>query len=201
MLESLGHLHPIVIHFPLALLISGGLFSLGSRLIRPEGLRHAFQVAGAWNFRIGALFILPALITGWAAFQTVAHDAPSHAAMTLHRNWALATGAAFLGMGVIAWRSRVGSWPTGRLTWAALFIGLALLGVTGYLGGILVYRHGLGVQALPVAEGDGHSHGSVGHSHGEALGNQKEPKAPVPNDSAVKSPPEPHHHDGTPHQH
>lgn len=199
MLESLGHLHPIVIHFPLALLISGGLFSLGSRLIRPEGLRHAFQVAGAWNFRIGALFILPALITGWAAFQTVAHDAPSHAAMTLHRNWALATGAAFLGLAVLSWRGRGKAWPTGGLAWATLFLGLALLGVTGYLGGTLVYRHGLGVQSLPAREGEAHGH--EGHPHEGTLENRQAPKAPAPDDSTIKPPPEPHHHDATPHKH
>lgn len=201
MLEAFGHLHPIAIHFPLALLISGGLFSLGSRLTTHEGVRHAFQATGAWNFRIGAVFLLPALLTGWAAYQTVAHDAPSHAAMTLHRNWALATGTVFLGVAVLDWRGQGAAWPKGGLAWTALFLGLALLGVTGYLGGNLVYRHGLGVQSLPVAEGEGHSHGSEGHNHGAAPENRKEPKAPMPDDSAIKPPPQPHHHDGTPHQH
>ena len=199
MLAAIGHLHPIVIHFPLALLLSGGLFSLASRLIRHEETRNAFQVAGAWNFRIGALFLLPALLTGWAAYQTVAHDTPSHAAMTLHRNWALATGVVFLGVAV--WRDRGKDWPSGWLTWIALILGLVLLGVTGYLGGNLVYRYGLGVQSLPAPEGKAHPHGSEGHGHGEAEHDRQEPKAPLPDDSAAKTPPKPHPHDGTPHKH
>ncbi len=199
MLESIGHLHPIVIHFPLALLLSGGLFSLASRLIRHEETRNAFQVAGAWNFRIGALFLLPALLTGWAAYQTVAHDTPSHAAMTLHRNWALATGVVVFGVAV--WRGRGKDWPSGWSTWIGLILGLVLLGVTGYLGGTLVYRHGLGVQSLPAPEGKAHSHGSDGHGHGEAEHDRQEPKAPLPDDSAVKAPPKPQPHDGTPHKH
>jgi len=199
MLEAIGHLHPIVIHFPLALLLSGGLFSLASRLIRHEETRNAFQVAGAWNFRIGVLSLLPALLTGWAAYQTVAHDAPSHAAMTLHRNWALATGVVFLG--VAAWRDRGKDWPSGWLTWIGLVLGLVLLGVTGYLGGNLVYRHGLGVQSLPASEGKAHSHDSEGHGHGDAEHDRQEPKAPLPDDPAGKTPPKPHPHDGTPHKH
>ena len=200
MLEAIGRLHPLFIHFPLALLISGGLFSLGSRLIRHEATRNAFQVAGTWNFRLGVLSLLPALLTGWAAYQTVAHDAPSHAAMTLHRNWALATGALFLGLAALAWRERGKGWPSGWLVWSALITSLALLGITGLLGGNLVYRHGLGVQSLPVSEGDGHAHGSEGHPHGAGQ-DRKESQPAVPGETPAKTAPKPHPHDGTPHQH
>jgi len=119
--------------------------------------------------------------------------------MTLHRNWALATGVLFFG--VAAWRGWGKAWPSGWLTWIALIPGLVLLGVTGYLGGNLVYRHGLGVQSLPAPEEKGHSHGSEGHGHGEAEHDRQEPKAPLPDDSAAKAPPKPHPHDGTPHKH
>ena len=56
-----------------------------------------------------------------------------------------------------AWRHR--RVPEPGLGFAALLvIGLGLLGVTGWHGGELVYRHGLGVMSLPVAEGEGHDH-------------------------------------------
>lgn len=201
MLESIGHLHPIAIHFPLALLIAGFLFSLFGHLSRKEWIRVTFQAVGFWNFNIGIVSILPALLTGWAAYHTVAHDAPSHAAMTLHRNWALATSVLFFGLVLLAWRNRKNPWPSGKLAWSAVFIGLVLLCIAGFLGGRLVYRHGLGVQSLPAAEGEGHLHGSEGHSHGDAPENRKEPKAPMPDGSTIKPPLEPHHHDATPHKH
>lgn len=200
MLETIGHLHPVFIHFPLALLLSGGLFTIGSRLIRRESIRNAFQIVGAWNFRLGALALVPALLTGWAAYQTVAHDAPSHAAMTIHRNWALATGAVFLGLVLLAWRGRDKGWPGGWLSGFLLLAGLALLGITGFLGGNLVYRHGLGVQALPISESDGHAHGREGHPHGE--GQERTDAKPLPpSEMPAKTAPKPHPHDGTPHKH
>jgi len=200
MLEALGHLHPILIHFPLALLISGGLFSLGSRLARQEGIRNAFQVAGAWNFRLGVLSLLPALLTGWAGYQTVAHDAPSHAAMTLHRNWALATGVVFLGLAFLAWRERAKGWPGGWLSGSFLLAGLALLGITGFLGGNLVFRHGLGVQSLPASEGEGHAHGNEDHPHVKVQ-ERMDATPPAPSETPAKTAPKPHSHDGTPHKH
>lgn len=200
MLEAFGHFHPVFIHFPLGLLLAGGLFSLGSRLVRHEGTRNAFQAAGTWNFRLGTLALVPALLTGWAAYQTVAHDAPSHAAMTLHRNWALATGTVFLGLAALAWRERGKGWPSGWLVGSVLLTGLALLGITGFLGGNLVYRFGLGVQSLPASEGDGPAHGSEGHPHGEGP-DGKDSKPPVPDETPTNTTPKPHPHDGTPHKH
>lgn len=201
MLEALGHLHPIAIHFPLALLLSGGVFSLGSCLVRREELRVALQAAGIWNFRLGALALIPALLTGWAAYQTVAHDAPSHAAMTLHRNLALATGTVFLGLASLAWRGRGKGWPTGWLVGAVLLAGLVLLGTTGFLGGNLVYRYGLGVQSLPAQEeGDGHSHGDPAHPSPRP---EDKPTARSEAKDAAPTPSSPrtHPHDGTPHKH
>jgi len=199
MLELIGSLHPVFIHFPLALLLAGGLFFLGASSIKPGTTANALRTTGSWNFCLGFGSLIPALITGWAAFQTVTHDTPSHVVMTLHRNWAIAAGAAFLWVTVYAWRNRDSAWPKGGLAWIALFLGLALLGVTGYLGGTLVYRHGLGVQSLPAREGEAHGH--EGNSHGDALEHRKETKAPAPDDSTTKPPLKPHHHDATPHKH
>lgn len=134
MLEAVGRLHPIAIHFPLALLISGGMLSFCATLVRREDTQKALKSAALWNFWIGALSLVPALLTGWAAYQTVAHDAPSHAAMTLHRNWALATSGVFIALVVFAWRGRDKHWPSGWVMGSVLILGLALLVSTGFRG-------------------------------------------------------------------
>jgi len=200
MLEALGRLHPIAIHFPLALLISGGALSLCARLVRREDTQNALQAAAIWNFWIGAMSLGPALLTGWAAYQTVAHDAPSHAAMTLHRNWALATSGVFIVLAAFAWRGRDKRWPSGWLMGSVLLVGLSLLVSTGFRGGELVFRHGLGVQSLPAPEGEGQVHGSEGHRHGDGQ-EQDAPKPTLQGDAPAKTTPKPPHHDAAPHKH
>ncbi len=66
--------------------------------------------------------------------------------MSDHRSWELATAAIWwliaIWEGWHAWR------PTPPSTLAALWIAVASLGIAGWKGGELVYRHGIGVQHL-----------------------------------------------------
>ncbi len=76
--------------------------------------------------------------------------------MLSHRQWALATAAAFIGLGV---RSLVGRKREPHALFVmGLVVASGLLLVTGYTGGELVFRHGLGVMAMPEAESDDHQH-------------------------------------------
>ena len=97
----------------------------------------------------------------------MAHDGPSHAAMTDHKNWALATAAIF---GFLALWSLVKHRGTKTVSIgfvALILLASGLLAVTGFKGGEVVYRHGTGVMRLPEVSGDG-GHGS--HSHGKDAG-------------------------------
>jgi uncharacterized membrane protein len=201
MLESFGHLHPILIHFPLALLFTGWALDLIQVWTKAPQVRSALQSASRWNLLIGGAALVPALITGWAAYQTVAHDAPSHAAMTLHRNLALATVAVFVLLGAIAWLRRETEWINRWPFRVGFLLAVALLLATGYRGGLLVYTYGLGVRSLPTQEGgDGHSHGDHPHAGPEPEG--KPSQSTEAKESAGKpASPNPHPHDGKPHKH
>ena len=111
--------------------------------------------------------VIATLATGLNAYYTVNHDTPSHVAMTDHRNWAFVTAAVFL-IGAALFRLR----PAWRqsVSGACFFIALLLVTVTGFKGGELVFRHGLGVMALPEVSGEGHDHdhGDGGQDHGES---------------------------------
>ena len=114
-----------------------------------------------------AIFAGIAAVFGWFAYNSVAHDEASHAAMTLHRNWAL--GA----LSALALLTAIDMWPK-RPTTLPSYGFLALL-ITAWLlvvnaawhGGEAVYRHGLGVMALPDVhdEKDDSTHGEDGHEH------------------------------------
>jgi len=172
--EIIPNTHPVFVHFTVALLsVATGLFILlqlfGSRL--PENLRQQLTAVARWNLWLGAAITIITVAAGFHAYNTVAHDAPSHAAMTDHRNWALATAPLFIG---IALWSIVSVWRGKALGWAfiiALLIAQLLLLSTAWRGGEVVYRYGLGVMSLPQSEGAGHTHAhgeDEGHADGQA---------------------------------
>lgn len=167
MFEIIPNWHPIFVHFTVALLsMAVGLFVVTPFL--KQALKEQWAIVARWALWFGAGFALVTGLTGLYAYNTVAHDTPSHIAMTDHRNWAIATIIAFL---VLA------GWSMARLR-AARRLGMVFVGVlafagvllasTAWRGGELVYRHGLGVMALP--ETDDHHHGaSEAHEHDGAL--------------------------------
>lgn len=161
--EIIPNLHPLFVHFPIALVSLSALFHVAAVAIRDKPCATHCAVLAHTTLWLGALAALPTVFSGWQAFNSVHHDAASHAAMLLHRAWALGTLAVLLALaGWDAWRNKVDTNPA---PWfVALVIGAwGLVATTAWHGGELVYRHGLGVMSLPAAEGD-HGHGQ-GHTH------------------------------------
>ena len=137
--------HPIVVHFPLGLVMTGALLLLAARILRQE--RHAATLAtvGSWNLCLGAFAALVAQATGLAATLHLQVGPAAHQAISLHMRWAMFTTLALLLLAV--WRG-AGSAQESRPSWIFIVILLAAtaaLVVTGYRGGQNVYRHGVGV--------------------------------------------------------
>lgn len=165
MIEIIPNWHPIFVHFALALWTVAVVFFLLAILWKGHRWRPQWLQVAYWNMWLGAIFAVITAVAGWRAFNSVAHDAISHVAMEEHRNWALATLAIMLPLSAwSAWRYSRGSAP-GTAFLIALLIGFGLLVSTGWHGGELVYRYGLGVMSLPAAEGEGHH-----HDHPDAMG-------------------------------
>ncbi|GGE39115.1 hypothetical protein GCM10011367_11930 [Marinicauda pacifica] len=169
------NLHPIFVHFVVGLLFTSAL-ALAISAFAPADTRwrSTLQAAGDWMLGLGILAALGAVIAGFDAYYSVAHDGPSHEAMTTHRNWALPTAAAFISLGIWRWLKR--SERPGALFGLAGLAAAALLTVTAWWGGALVFRHGLGVESLPAATGEGHDHdhGDGGHGHDETAAAESE---------------------------
>jgi uncharacterized membrane protein len=185
-IEIIPNYHPIFVHFTIGLLsVSALLYLLGS-ILKKENL----FIAARWNLWIGAVLTIGTVIAGFDAYNSVSHDAASHAAMTDHKNWALPTAGIFLALALwTVWKHR-GARTVSPVFVAIIVLASGLLAVTGYKGGEVVYRHGIGVMSLPDIQGDG-GHGS--HSHGdEAQANHHEGIEP----EASKG-----HHDHSNHEH
>ncbi len=200
MIEMIPNWHPIFVHFTVALLSLTVVFHLIHAFVSEGILKQQFYILANWNLWLGTVSGIITAIAGWFAYNSVAHDAVSHVAMTNHRNWALVTLTFFILLaGWSLWRKRQERLPS-TLFLVALLIGGGLLSSTAWRGAESVYRYGLGVMSLPQSEGDGHS-----HEHGEATeGAQSEVRLPMGNqvDSNIDIPSEHQHsHDHNSHQH
>ncbi len=167
MITIIPNYHPIFVHFTVALLIVAAALHLLSHFLSNSELRNQLLIVARWNLRIGVAITLITVALGWYAYNTVNHDTLSHLAMIEHRNWAMATLAAFLG--IAAWEfhlHRQGK-NKGWLFTSVLAIAAALLLTTAWHGAELVYRHGLGVMSMPKSDGAGHNHDHGGHDHGD----------------------------------
>lgn len=157
MFEIIPNWHPIFVHFTVALFsLAVGLFAATPFIKSP--LKEQWQTVARWNLWFGAGLTIITGLAGLYAYNTVAHDTPSHAAMTEHRNWAII--AITLILTLASWsivrvrRNQV----LGTAFIAAMVIAGGVLASTAWYGGEVVYRYGLGVMSLPKAEGEGHAH-------------------------------------------
>ena len=133
--EWLGHpLHPVIVVVPIGAWSVTGWYDW--RSVRSADAAHE-QVADA-ALRVGVLGAVAAAITGFAQFldtrDQARRETTVHAALN---NVALSVYLASMGARAIGQR------PLGRKLSA---IGFGLVSVSGYLGGDLSYRHGVGVK-------------------------------------------------------
>lgn len=142
--------HPVFVHFTVALVCVSFLFMLLARVMPRHRMSEQWRVAARWTLWAGGAFTLLTLLSGWHAFNTVAHDGPSHRVMLGHRNLALATSALLLALVVWAIRGYARNRPAGYGFFAAMTLLVIMVLYTGWYGAELVYRHGVGVMNLPV---------------------------------------------------
>lgn len=172
----LAELHPIIVHFPIALLIVSVAFDITAVFLRRAGL----TTAATWTLIFGVPGAGAALLSGWISEHDVS-AALAGSTLHLHKVCAVLTTVLFgtllalrliwLLPRVLCWMASASPVPIpaaagaasrlelavpvlyGRslprsvvaLYLALSIVGLVLLAVTGYLGGSLVYDHGVGM--------------------------------------------------------
>jgi len=128
--------HPLVVHFPLVVLMLAVVLD-GIAVFRGgTGWRSAATLLW-WVGLVGAA---AAIGTGLVAYGRVDHSDAAHEVMTRHRNLALLAVTILLIGAIWRWRRPL---SRGALTVGA--VGALGLGAAGYLGGEMVYRHALGI--------------------------------------------------------
>lgn len=159
---NIAELHPLVVHFPIALLIVAVLFDLAALLLKREDLSSgALYLQG-----IAALGAIAAVLTGNEAEEPVEHLAGIEPILERHEDlgkilmWAV---IAVVALRLVLTLKKKMDHQGARALAAVLSLGLAaLVGVTGFFGGKLVYEYGAGVapvmQQAPAEKGEKGTH-------------------------------------------
>jgi len=134
-LEALGRFHPVVVHFPLALLLAAVLAELLARFGGWETARRA--VPYLLCFAAPAALLAAALGLAMAAATRFAAD--QSAAFALHRAAGLATaGLSVLALLALRWRD-ASSRAKRALFLATLLLAGVAVALAGHQGGVLVW--------------------------------------------------------------
>jgi len=151
---AMKNVHPLLVHFPIALLNAFFLMELLGFLLKKEEMR----VAASWMLYLGTLGAAAAVIAGVQAASTVPHLEEVHAIMERHE---------WYGVTVLVLSSLLSLWrlvARGRFLAKAqlahlvvAFITVAIMAIGADLGGMMVYKHGVGGTA--VVQPEGHMHG------------------------------------------
>lgn len=135
--------HPALVHFSIALLVLGGLMEAAGLFARSDGSTRF----GGTLVVLGTLSLVPTLITGFLAANSVTPEGSSATAMLARHE---RNGLILLGwfVGLQFWKAwNRGRLPDGQRQLYALFllVGVLLVAYSAWLGGALVYGYGLGV--------------------------------------------------------
>ena len=159
--------HPQVVHFTIALFSIYVLFEILGVLTS----RQSFRLAAWLNLLFAGAAAVVTVLTGLLAANNVGHNDAAHKIMEQHET------IGFIVLGIIlllvVWRVLLKGKLPGKLLW--LYIVVALVGVGtmffgAWLGGEMVYIHGVAVKAVPVSEeeaGHHYEHGVHNDTAGE----------------------------------
>ena len=139
-------LHPMLVHFPIALYPTSLLFDLLSRLAT-DG--NPFVVGAFTLIVVGLVVSVAAIVAGFADFLPIENGTRTWRLAVTHMTVQLVTWGLFLANAIL--RSRdldVTATPFGPLL-LSLF-GVATLALGALFGGDLVFRHGRRVEAGPI---------------------------------------------------
>jgi uncharacterized membrane protein len=160
--EWAPNIHPLVVHFPVAILAIAIFFDFVSFFL-PKKKKWWTEEATAFLYAVGAAIAVGVYFTGKAAADSVFLPAEAQSVLTTHADWALYT-VWFYGIYAVArllatWKGR----EEHRLKYHIGFFALSLAGLfmlfqTGDNGAKMVFKYGVGVQNVDIENPVQHDH-------------------------------------------
>jgi len=138
-------LHPMIVHFPIALLLVGFLSEIIGLILKKD----FFTKTAFYLLILGTLGVVAAYISGDITGEGIAETGALKNALEMHEEAAqlslwLMTAAAITRIGFVLWKKYSGVYKWFSLV--LFLVGVLSIVRTGYYGGELVYKHAAGVQ-------------------------------------------------------
>jgi len=132
----IGKLHPLLVHFPIALVLAAA----GAEIVAIRTRRARWRAIAVADLRAGAAMGVLTLIAGWVlATAPFVEATPS---LALHRWSGVTAVAASIGAALASRRSHIQSRRSLVVYRGALFGAAALVAIAGHLGAALVWGTG-----------------------------------------------------------
>ena len=141
------NIHPLIVHFPIALLTISVLLEMIGRVRKQADLSRA----GWWTQLAGTIGLIAAVLTGLVAKDGLRLASGGGAYLDTHQELAFFNSVLFtvLLLWRVASRTRL---PSSNQAWYFIIFvaGVASLWIAAWVGGELVYRFGTGVLPQPL---------------------------------------------------
>ncbi len=138
----LGHpVHPAVAHLPIGLLVSVAIWDLAVMVLQDS----VWWTVSFWSLALGTAAALPASLTGLFDFARIAEASDAETIARRHMYAALAAVACYGTSLVLRGGPNAPANAYGFGIGFA-YVGLGFLMVAGWLGGNLVFSHGIGAE-------------------------------------------------------
>lgn len=188
---SLENLHPLFVHYPIALFSLFFLVDLTGTLAKKPQWRYV----ASWLLYLATIFASFTVIAGLFAADSVEHDEAVHDIMERHEHFGIAVLA--LGLFLSGWRLK--QWGLKSIIGNSFFLSLAgmlclVLTMGADLGGLMVYQYGVAVKPSAVVVSPEESPSPSANSVTESVPGQ--PGAVKPSQNAHHSHSGHHHHGG-----
>lgn len=165
-LHSLDNIHPLFVHFPIALLLG----FLGIELFAALFNKQDWRRTASCFLYLGTVSALVTVYFGMQAAQTVAHSEAVHDIMMQHKSYGITVAVLSVVLSFWRWFVRASFGVVGSILHILLALATCFILFLGAdLGGLMVYQYGVAVNAVQQPKHihhstHSHSHGST-HSH------------------------------------
>ena len=167
---ELINVHPLFVHFPIALLMVCVFFYAAGLIFKKENL----LIAGKWSLYLGTLSAASAVWTGLLAAGSVKHSGDTHQIMMVHQYLGITVLALSAVLSIWVLISKANTPKAPKFFFLALLLLAALITQQADFGGRLVFLHGVGVGKKSMMQEQGHGGETMGgHEEGDPHGDHQ----------------------------